>query len=196
MQFFEFLVGPFGLLRVVSNIDDVKIDGFEAGIDASLNDWLTFSAGFNWIDTEIEKNTSRPSTVGNDSPYTPKYNHNLAALFDFPINGNMDFFANFYYTMVGETWFHTVQNNTRRTVFDLFFPGAGTADYSLTRRDSYETLDVRVGISSGNWTLAAVGFNITDEKYLEEVITAPEFGGEFIHPGTQRRWGVEFGYSF
>ena len=33
--------------------------------------------------------------------------------------------------------------------------------------------------------------NITDEAYLEEVITAPEFGGSFIHPGTLQRWGLE-----
>ncbi|MCH8957883.1 MAG: TonB-dependent receptor [Proteobacteria bacterium] len=196
MQFFEFLVGPFGLLRVVSNIDDVSIDGFEIGIDASLNDWLTIAAGFNWIDSEIEANSSRPSTVGNESPATPEYNHNLAALIDFPISGDMDFFANLYYTMIGDTWFHTMQNNTRTTVFDLFFPGAGTADWSLSKRGSYETLDVRLGIRSGNWTVAAVGNNITDEKFLEEVIVAAEFGGSFIHPGTQSRWGVEFTYAF
>ncbi|MCZ6826668.1 MAG: TonB-dependent receptor [Gammaproteobacteria bacterium] len=198
MQFFEFLVGPFGLLRVVSNIDDVSIDGFEAGIDASLNDWLTIGAGFNWTDSEIEANASRPSTVGNESPYTPEYSHNLAALIDFPINGDMDFFANFYYTMVGETWFHTMQNNPTSTVFDypFLFPGLGTGNYDRTRRDSYETLDVRLGIRSGNWTVAAVGNNITDENFLEEVIVAPEFGGSFIHPGTESRWGVEFTYSF
>jgi iron complex outermembrane receptor protein len=196
MQFFEFLVGPFGLLRVVSNIDDVSINGFEAGIDAVLNDWLTIGAGFNWIDSEIDANSSRPSTVGNKSPYTPEYTHNLAALIDFPISGDMDFFANLYYTMVGETWFHTMQNNTRTTVFELGFPGAGLGDYSLTKRDSYETLDVRLGIRSGNWTVAAVGNNITDENFLEEVIVAPEFGGSFIHPGTESRWGVEFTYAF
>jgi len=31
LQFFEFFVGTFGLLRVVSNIDDVRILGFELG---------------------------------------------------------------------------------------------------------------------------------------------------------------------
>ncbi len=196
MQFFEFLVGPFGLLRVVSNIDEVTIDGFEAGIDATLTDWLTIGAGFNWIDSEIDANSSRPITVGNKSPATPEYTHNLAALIDFPISGNMDLFANFYYTMVGDTWFHTMQNNTRTTVFDLFFQGAGTSDWSLSRRDSYETLDVRLGVRSGNWTVTAVGSNITDESFLEEVIAAPEFGGSFIHPGTESRWGVEFTYSF
>ena len=38
--------------------------------------------------------------------------------------------------------------------------------------------------------------NLTDEEYLEEVITAPEFGGSFIHPGSLRRAGVELAYRF
>ena len=31
MQFFEFYVGPFGLLRVVEAIDEVSLQGFELG---------------------------------------------------------------------------------------------------------------------------------------------------------------------
>jgi iron complex outermembrane receptor protein len=196
MQFFEFLVGPFGLLRVVSNIDDVDINGFELGADFAATDWLTLQGGFNWIDSEINDNSSRPDTVGNDSPYTPEYNHNVNALIDFPITRNLDFFAGAYWTLVGETWFHTVQDNTRTTLFELGFPGLGTADYSVSKRDSYDTLDVRVGIQGDNWAVTAFGTNVTDEDFLEEVITAPEFGGEFIHPGTESRWGVEFRVGF
>ena len=33
-------------------------------------------------------------------------------------------------------------------------------------------------------TLTAFATNLTDEKYLEEVIPAPEFGGSFNHPGS------------
>ena len=38
--------------------------------------------------------------------------------------------------------------------------------------------------------------NITDEEYLEEVIPAPEFGGSFIHPGSESRFGVEATWRF
>ena len=196
MQFFEFLVGPFGLLRVVSNIDDVDITGFELGTNWAPTDWLTLQGGFNWIDSEINDNNSRPDTVGNDSPYTPEYNHNVNALIDFPITGNLDFVVGAYWTFVGETWFHTVQNNERRVLFDLFFPGLGTADYSVSKRDSYDTLDVRVGIQGDHWALTAFGTNVTDEDYLEEVIPAPEFGGSFIHNTAGRVSGVDFTYSF
>jgi Outer membrane receptor proteins, mostly Fe transport len=32
LQFFEFIVGPFGLLRFVENIDEAEMDGFELAI--------------------------------------------------------------------------------------------------------------------------------------------------------------------
>ncbi|MCP3958465.1 MAG: TonB-dependent receptor [bacterium] len=196
MQFFEFLVGPFGLLRVVSNIDEVDIQGAELGFNWRASDSLTVYSGFNFIDSEIQANTSRPATVGNESPYTPEYTGNLAADFSKPVSEDWIFTASAYLTFVGETWFHTVQENTRVTLFDAVFPGLGTADYSLTRRDSHELLDLRIGVANEKWSVTLFGNNITDEKYLEENITAPEFGGSFVHPGTLRRVGVELGYRF
>jgi iron complex outermembrane receptor protein len=38
--------------------------------------------------------------------------------------------------------------------------------------------------------------NLLDKDFLQEVIPAPEFGGSFIHPGSERAWGVELSYSF
>ena len=38
--------------------------------------------------------------------------------------------------------------------------------------------------------------NVTDKKYLNEVIPAIEFGGSFISPGGRRQFGVEVGASF
>ncbi len=39
IQFFEFFVGSFGFLRVVANIDEVTIDGFEASENWSETEW-------------------------------------------------------------------------------------------------------------------------------------------------------------
>lgn len=196
MQFFEFLVGPFGLLRVVSNIDSVEIDGFELGAKMQVNDYIGLSVGGNYIDSEIKNNDSRPQTEGNDSPYTPEYNLNATALFDYPIRSGMDLVASVYYTLVGPTWFHTMQRDTRTTLFEFLTPGLGTGDYRDTERDSFYTLDLRVGIETDTWAVTAFGNNITDEEWLNEVIVAPEFGGSFIHPGTESRWGLEVRYSF
>ncbi len=195
MQFFEFLVGPFGLLRVVSNIDEVDITGFEMGASAAITDWLDVSAGINFIDSEIKKNRSRRETVGNESPYTPDYTGNVAATFDFPVRDSYSLVGGLYYTLVGPTWFHTVQDQQRTTLFDLGFPGLGTADYYQSEREAYGTLDLRVGLQGDRWGVTLFGSNVLDEEYLEEVITAPEFGGSFLHPGSEARWGVEFQYS-
>ena len=71
MQFFEFFVGQFGLLRVVSNIDEVSLQGAEISAVWSVTDSIDLYGGGNIIDSEITANTSRPDTIGNKSPYTP-----------------------------------------------------------------------------------------------------------------------------
>jgi len=202
MQFFEFFVGSFGLLRVVANIDEVTIDGFEASADWRATDWLSLYVGGNWLDSEVDKNSARPDTVGNKSPYTAEYTANAGGRVVFPIGGNgMDFFASVDWSFVGDTWFHVVQANERPTVFgpvagfngfpDGFATAVAVASWDRAKRGSYDTGNVRIGLETDRWTLAAFGNNITDEAYLEEVITAPEFGGSFIHPGTLQRWGLE-----
>jgi len=204
MQFFEFFVGTFGLLRVVSNIDKVEIDGLEVGFDYMINDNWRLYAGANWLESEIKKNTSRPDTVGNDAPYTPDYTGNLGIDMNYPISSKLSFFTNLNARWVGKTWFHTVQEGQRPTIFmPLFDIGfgegsapLGIAEYSVSRRDAYSLVDLRLGISGDSWTLTLFGSNLTDEKYLEEVIPAPEFGGSFDHPGSQRRYGVEATFRF
>ena len=196
MQFFEFLVGPFGLLRIVENIDEVELSGFEIGVQARLTDNGQLGLGYAATDSEINANTPRPDTVGNDAPYTPEFTANVNLELDVPMAGDRSFVAGAYWSFVGDTWFHVIQAQQRVTLFDVFFPGLGTADYSLTKRSSYDTLNLRLGVEAENWSVTLFGNNVTDEEYLEEVIPAPEFGGSFIHPGSLARWGVEASYRF
>lgn len=202
MQFFEFFVGTFGLLRVVSNLDKVEISGVELGGDWVVNDNWRFYAGVNFLDTEIKENSSRPDTVGNPAPYTPDYTGNLGGEFRYPISDSMSIFARVDARWVGETWFHTVHEGQRPTIFmplfDLGFGFApfGIAEYSNARRDEYSLVDLRLGIGGDRWTVTGFAMNLTDEKYIEEAIPAPEFGGVFSHPGTQRRYGVEFSFRY
>ena len=58
MQFFEFFVGTFGLLRVVNNIDEVEIMGVEGSLKYDLNDELALFGSFNYLDSEITSNLS------------------------------------------------------------------------------------------------------------------------------------------
>ena len=214
MQFFEFFVGTFGLLRVVSNIDEVELYGGEVSISKELIEGLTLLGSFNATESEIKKNSSRTYTVGNKSPHTPDYTANLGLQYErpIPILSGVGFVFRADYRLTGETYFHTVQeqNQTRPTLFSALFPGSpldaafggfldaasGNADYSISQRDSYGILNLRTGVEGNNWSVIAYANNLTDEEYVSEVITAIEFGGSFISPGSERQIGVEVSYNF
>jgi len=204
MQFFEFFVGGFGLLRVVSNIDEVEVYGAELNLTAEiLEGWTVFGAA-NVTESEIKENASRPVTVGNKSPYTADYTINLGTQLDLPVTDSIDFVTRADYRITGPTWFHTLQNDTNPTLFSGLLPISalqlpafvGDADYSISRRDTFEVMDLRIGIESRNWSITAYAENLFNEEYLNEVITAVEFGGSFISPGGRQRFGVELGYKF
>lgn len=197
MQFFEFFTGPFGLLRVVSNIDEVEIYGIEGSFNTNLPAGFNIFGSFAITESEIMKNNARSGTEGNNSPYTSEYTVNFGVQFVQDISDGLQLTARADWRLTGPTWFHTVQDNKIRTTFDLFFPGLGTADYSQTERDEYSTLDLRIELAARDtWRIAVYGTNLLDEDILAEVIPSAEFGGSFVAPGAQRMIGVELGYRF
>ena len=212
MQFFEFFVGSFGLLRVVSNIDEVEVYGAELNLSAEIMDGWDIFGSANVTESEIKENASRPYTVGNKSPHTADYTINLGTQLEQPLTDTIDFVARADYRITGPTWFHTVQDDVVPTLFSglLTLPAdpitspnklvlpfeVGNADHSITRREAFGILDARIGIEADNWSITAFAENLTNEKYLAEVITAIEFGGSFVSPGGLRRFGVEVGYKF
>jgi iron complex outermembrane recepter protein len=197
MQIFNFFVGAFGLLRVVSNIDEVSITGFESALSVQVTDALKIYAGGAVTNARIDANSNRPQTVGNRVPYAPEYTFNFGGEYVKPTGflDGVDFVSRVDYTAVGPTWFATVQEGDRTP--NLFTPFAfGFADQSRSQRNSYGLVNIRVGLQSDTWGLHGVVKNLMDEKYLGEVIPAPEFGGSFIHPGNERAWAVEVSYRF
>jgi iron complex outermembrane receptor protein len=205
-QFFEFFVGPFGLMRVVTTIDKVKISGFEADFDWAIGENFRLYGGLGLLDSKIKKNINRPLSVGNDVPQAPGETFNLGGELNFPISDNWNMMARVDWRYVGKMWFHTLQDQTDEngnviqtpTIWQSFAgnPPFVGSDMSKARRDSYNTLNARLSFSNRNWILTAWGRNLTDENYLQEVIPAPEFGGSFIHPSSLRAYGVEVTYQF
>ncbi|GAB5489288.1 MAG: hypothetical protein Pars2KO_28580 [Parasphingorhabdus sp.] len=204
MQFFEFFVGAFGLLRVVSNIDEVELYGLEFNTNAEIVEGWNIFGSINVTESEIKANSSRPNTVGNKSPYTADYTINLGTQVVAPIADTFDLVMRADYRITGPTWFHSVQNNTSPTLFSGLLPGSalalpafvGDADYSITQRKAFGVLDLRVGFEGENWSITAFADNLLKEEYLNEVIPAVEFGGSFLSPGGLRRFGVEAGFKF
>lgn len=204
MQFFEFFVGGFGLLRVVSNIDRVDLRGGEFNVDARLvKGWTVFGA-VNYTDSEIKRNRSRPDTVGNKAPYTPDYTINLGSQQEVPVANGVSLLLRADYRITGPTWFHTVQNQTKATIFSALLPisalalpaAVGDANYAVTHREAFGVLDLRLGLQAARWKLTAFANNALDRRYVNEVIPAIEFGGSFTSPGARALYGVEAGYKF
>ena len=198
-QFFEFFAGPFGILRVVTTIDELYIQGFEADLAWQATDNFALYAGLGLLDSEIEANINRPLSVGNDVPQAPSETYNLGGELDFAVGSNMNLFARLDWQHVGEMWFHTLQTEDTPNIWNIFpnFQGLNvTTNFSRAKRDAYDTLNLRVGLEGDQWSVVAWGRNITDERYLEEVIPAPEFGGSFIHQSRGAAFGAELTWRF
>ena len=215
MQFFEFYVGPFGLLRTVESIDEVTVQGFEIGASWQLTDRLRLDAGYSSIDGEIDAMTVRPYVAGNDVPNAPEFTSNIALTWDQDIGG-LNLLARFEYAYQGDVFYHVVQGNDLDTPnpgvpalgiapnlsvpawLQRLVPGQGGLDtsYEKTKVDSYGIANLRIGVGSDNWRVTAFARNLFDEEYPAEVIMAPEFGGAFVTPGAYRTAGVEFQWNF
>lgn len=195
-QFFEFFAGPFGILRVVTTIDEMNIQGFEADFTWQATDQFSLFGGFGLLDSEIEKNINRPLSVGNSVPQAPEDTQNFGMQFDVPVNGDINLFVRTDWQYVGEMWFHTLQGELTPNIWQAFFFPGITTDFSKSKRDHYSTINMRVGLEAENWALTAWGNNITDERYLAEVIPAPEFGGSFLHQAAGSSFGIDLKYNF
>lgn len=202
MQFFEFYVGSFGILRVVSNINKVRIYGAELGGTFKLNDALSLFASGNANDSKIRKNDARPNTVGGKSPYTAAYTVNAGADLTLPLTGALELVGRVDARLTGPTWFSTAQQGTQPTVFSALLPlvglpaALGNSRLDEARRDAFTTVNLRVGVQGTSWKVTAYANNLFAERYLAEVIPAPDFGGSFISPGERRAYGLELGYRF
>jgi iron complex outermembrane receptor protein len=206
MQFFEFYVGPFGLLRTVEGIDEVTIQGFEVGASWQMTDGLRLDAGYSTIDGEIDAMTVRPYVAGNDVPNAPEFTENLALTWDQNF-GDLNVMARIEYAYQGDVFYHVVQGSDLDVpksydfeglpyeVPAVLFGGLATS-YSKTKVDAYGITNLRVGVGGENWKVTAFARNLFDEEYVGEVIMAPEFGGAFVTPGTYRTAGVEFQWDF
>jgi iron complex outermembrane receptor protein len=196
-QFFEFFAGPWGLLRVVTNIDQLDISGSELDFKYALTDNIRIDGGLGFTDGEIKKNAHRPNTVGNNAPLAPEHTYNLGLQYETSFSADYDLVLRVDYMEVGETWFHTVQGDQQPSVWGalLAFPVV-PSDMSRSVRDPYELIDFRASLIGENLSFTLWGRNITDEQYLAEVIPAPEFGGSFIHEAPYATYGLDVKYNF
>lgn len=194
MQDFSFFAGPFGSLRVVTNIDEAEIRGAEIDFKWRASEELTVFGGYGITDTEITAYSTRPYTVGNNLPYIPEETGNLGVQYINQVSAEWELTSRLDVMYAGETWFSPVQNESLPNFFTAF--GYGNGEFSRQKRDPYAIANVNFVMSNGVWTLNLWGKNVTNEEYLEEIIPAPEFGGSFIHDSYGRAYGLNVSRKF
>ena len=206
MQFFEFYVGPFGLMRTVEAIDEATVKGFEIGASWQATESLRIDAGYSRIGGEIDKMTVRPYVAGNEIPNLAEFTANIALTWDQDW-GDLGLMARLEYEHQGEVFYHVTQGSDLDTPRPGDFEGlplevpatlqGGLAtSYGNTKVDSRGIMNLRVGVSGENWRLTGFARNLLDEEFIAEVILAPEFGGGFVTPGARRSAGLELEFMF
>ncbi len=194
MQFFNFFAGPFGLLRAVTNIDSVTLQGAEIDFRWRANDMISVFGGYAYLDSEIDQYKGRPYTEGGNVPYAPEYNAALGAELTVPLGTSLQWVTRLDANFMGETWFHPVQEQRLPNLFTYF--GFGQGEFSKMKRDAYSVLNLRMSLQTDRWAVTGWSRNLLDEEYLAEIIPAPEFGGSFVHNAPGRTYGLELSYSF
>ncbi len=193
-QDFSFFAGPFGSLRVVTNVDKSILRGFEADFRWTPVDRLKLYGGFGYTNSEIKEYSTRPYTAGNKVAYVPEYNGNVGAEYAMPIFDNIDGVFRVDQFFMGKTWFSPVQDDIVPNFFTAF--GFGRGDFSKQFRKPYTTTNMTFTLQGESWNLSAWVQNLFDKDYLAEVIPAPEFGGSFIHDSYGRTYGVRAKKTF
>lgn len=190
LQFAEVLVGPFGFLRAVENIDRARITGIESDIQIRFRDRLRLFGGASVQSTKIVAMSARPDAVGNRLPYAPRYTFNGGAEALYPITERFGLFGRADVAITGPTAFHPIQCQTRPTLFGVSGSSCGTL------RDAFTNIDLRAGVGNKQWQVSLFVKNVTNSRRVGEAIVVPELGMTLLRPDALRRVGADLKYNF
>ena len=135
------LARPFGLLRVVTTIDELRLRGAEIDGSYLVTDGFKVYGGYGRTDGKIQENRHRLATEGNEAPLAPKYTLNLGGQWQQNLGDALDLVVRLDYSRIGATWFHTVQDNQQLAIWTPLLGFPVQSDMSLTNRDGFDTLD-------------------------------------------------------
>lgn len=190
--------GPPQLLQ--DNGADVEFKGVEVELLFSVNDAMTLSANYGYLDHEIERviqpigqglildrgscaDTSDPLGAGcalRPLPRAPQNSFTLGANYVMPLSDGSELAFNTNYAWTDEL-------------------STGTSSNSIIV-DSYGILNLRATWKAEkNWEVAVFATNITDEFYATSGGTAEAFnqwGGDVLTPGRPREIGATVSYNF
>jgi len=158
--------------QVIAPIDKTRLQGVEVEVKAIPSRHLTLFGSYGYTDSEIRKNSSNPSVVGNRSPYVPQSTVNLGAQYKLELGDHVDSTFRVDYRRMGAQYWDTL-NSTERSAVNL--------------------LDARMIVQSisGAWSLTLWGRNLTNKTYLAEWVL-----GGFARRAQPRTYGVDLRLNF
>lgn len=189
--------GIFGTedpVELVTNIAESSISGLELELRGTFWDGGFVSLDVGYIDSEVDKyefeDPANPGTIIDKSnvlvnDYTPDMSINLAVEHEFQLGGG-----------------GTITPRLNLNWQDEYEWAAETGSWtdsdpeSGCHQDAYSTLDARVTYrpGKGDWQVAAIGGNITDERYIE--FCENDRNVWLWRLGRPAWWGVEFTAHF
>lgn len=161
--------------RVVVTFPETRIDGMELELISEPIEGLNLEATLGIADGEIRVGTPE-APAGNSSPNAHKYTFNFNAQYVFPITSAFDLRVRGEYERRGP----------------IYYDGSG--DYRFPATDFFNAI---VGLERENWSLAAYGRNLTNERI--PTWFGVNAGGPGMHQFFQnlpRRFGAELRVQF
>lgn len=154
------IVPIFGPLEAMVNVPKSQVKGAEMEVTWTPVEGLLLKSGGTYLDTEVTKSFLnytafgvRTDFKGKSFPFTPKWQVNADAEYDWPVSESMEAFLGANYTY-------------RSSTNGDFVPDARLAI------DSYGLLDLRAGLqdAGGDWRVSLYGRNITNEYYYQTAV--------------------------
>jgi iron complex outermembrane recepter protein len=188
-----------GAIPALANIPKSRVIGAELELTAAPVESLLFSAGLTYLDGQITQYTGvNAATVptnfaGTPIPFTPTWQYQLTADYNFPIEGGIRPFVGA--SLSGRTDTSSIIGSAVGAIINPGYrssvPLASTYDLP-----AYWTLDLRAGVASadGTWRLWVWGKNVTDKYYWNNVVTAFEVIDRYA--GQPATYGVTLNYKF
>lgn len=180
-------------LQKLDNLGDATHKGAELEVNwlPPAVDGLTLVASFAWIDTELDSNSAYVaqdfetivSYDGLQRPYAPKYSYFLQTRYERPLFEGLEGLFDLTYSWRDDQ----VNEDTTGAPIDAALFGIG--DYGVLNGR------IQLGSDDGQWYVAVIGKNLTDETYRVNT-TFDNIGGYLATYGQPRSWAVELNYSW
>jgi outer membrane receptor protein involved in Fe transport len=214
VQFTFFDPVHLGNTTFVTNGPSYQIKGFELQFVARVTEALTVQGSGSWnssnqttspclesnrpkatnptpLGTCITQINSAPYTnpfgeVDSRSPYSPPFEYNVRARYDFRI-AEFKPFVSFGANYIGAM-------NNEPANYPAGTPGLSTTTLELFRIPGYTTFDAAIGIAKDNWTAQITGANLTNSDAAQTITS-----GQFIEAEVPLRPRVvtfQFGMKF